>query len=103
MNCPVSWCLQTTPHAIHQSVVVTVPSGGRWNISLGLIDGSEHPYVTVYYVAEVRAADMHLSLSMADAPDYAAFAARLSEDGTGAVIASAISRFAALAGELAHV
>ena len=41
-QCPITWCLQKTPHCVHQSAVVILPRDrARWNISLGQVDGGD--------------------------------------------------------------
>ena len=90
-GCP-SWCLQTTPHGIHQSAVVILPRDrARWNISLGQVDDTA-PHVTIVYLGEVATADAHWQIPLAAAGDYARFAARLGEAQVAAAITTTAER-----------
>lgn len=94
-GCP-SFCVQTTPHGIHQSTSVVLPRGtARWTINLGQVDGCK-PHVTVVYLGVNPSADACWQVLLPDAPGWATFAARLG----GAEVAAAITAMAERAGEL---
>lgn len=84
-TCP-AWCVQTTPHGVHQSALIDMPRGvARWTVSLGQIDGHE-PHVTLIYLGVQPSADAHWALSLADAKQYALFAARLGQAQVAAAL-----------------
>ena len=94
-GCP-AWCVQTTPHGVHQSALIDMPRGvARWTVSLGQVIDTA-PHVTIVYLGVNPSADAHWALPLADAAKYALFAARLGE----AQLAAALTTIAERAGEL---
>lgn len=96
-GCP-SWCMQTTPHGVHQSALIDLPRGtARWTVCLGQIDGSK-PHVNLIYLGVNPSADAHWPLSLADAAQYALFAARLGEAQLAASLTTVTELAATTAG-----
>lgn len=95
-QCPVAWCVQTTPHGVHQSTLIDMPRGvARWTINLGQIDGHD-PHVTLVYLGVQPDADAHWVLPVGEAARYALLLARVGEHQ----LAGALTAITERAGEL---